>query len=151
MARSCPISFKQVDGTIARLNAMFITLLVVIFFVTLYTSILYFLVIDFSFRLFGYYNLSLIFNFSKLIKKIFSLKTKMVDAGAKKLATFFGLFFVLLMSILNNLHFDNTLYITGTILLICSSLEMIFNYCLGCEIYHIYQKIKQIFLKTQKR
>jgi len=153
MARSCPISFKEIDGTIARINAMFITLLIVTFFITAYTSILYFLVIDLGVRLFGYYNFSLIFNFSKLVKKIFFLKTKMTDAGAKRLATFFGLFFVLLMSVLSNFHFDNALYITGIILLICSSLEMLFNYCLGCEIYHIYQKIKLTFLKVimQKR
>ena len=97
MTRSCPVSFKQIDGTIARINAIFITILVCAFLITSYSSILYFLAINFLLRLSGNHSLSLIFNSSMVLKKIFSLKTKMTDAKAKKLATFFGLFFVLLM------------------------------------------------------
>jgi len=93
---------------------------------------------------FGYHSWSLIFYASKLVKKLFSLKTQMTDTAAKKLAASFGLCFVLLMSIFSDLHLDKALYITSTILLICSSLEVVFNYCLGCEIYHIYKKLKPI-------
>ena len=141
MARSCPVSFKQVDGTIARINATFITLLVLLFLFTSYISILYFLVLDFGLRVFGYHSWSLIFHSSKLVKKLFSLKTHMTDAAAKKLAASFGLVFVILMSFFSDLHWDKALYVTSTILLICSSLEVVFNYCLGCEIYHIYKKL----------
>lgn len=141
MARSCPISFKQIDGTIARINAIFITLLVVIFLITSNVFILYFLAIDFLLRLSNYKSFSPIFNLSKNVKKIFSLKTHMTDAGAKRLAAYFGLTFVLLMSILSNLNLDFALYATAVILLCCSSLEVLFNYCVGCEIYHIYQKL----------
>lgn len=147
MARSCPVSFEQVDGTIARINAVFITLLVSLFLFTTYTNILYFLVLDFGLRVFGYHSLSVIFHVSRLVKKIFALKTHMTDAAAKKLAASFGLFFVVLMSVFSDLHLDKALYITSTILLICSSLEVVFNYCLGCEIYHIYKKLQQIYFK----
>lgn len=147
MARSCPVSFEQVDGTIARINAVFITLLVSLFLFTSYTNILYFLVLDFGVRVFGYHFWSLIFHASKLVKKLFSLKTHKTDAAAKKLAASFGLCFVLLMSVFSELHLDKALYITSTILLICSSLEVVFNYCLGCEIYHIYKKLQQIYFK----
>ena len=151
MARSCPASFKQIDGTIARINAVFITLLVGIFLWTSFSSILYFLVLDFGLRVFGYPAWSLIFLSSKLVKKIFSLKTHMTDAAAKKLAATFGLIFVVLMSVFSGLHLDKALYITSTILLICSSLEMVFNYCLGCEIYHIYKKLQNLSLKYNFR
>jgi len=147
MAHSCPVSFRQIDGTIARINAIFITLLVGIFLWTSFLSILYFLVLDFGFRVFGYHSWSPIFHASKLIKKLFSLKTHMTDGAAKKLAASFGLFFVLLMSVFGSLHLDKALYITSTILLICSSLEVLFNYCLGCEIYHIYKKLQNVSLK----
>jgi hypothetical protein len=141
MARSCPLSFKQIDGTIARINAVFITLLVVMFLITSNEFILYFLAIDFLLRLSNYKSFSPIFNLSKNVKKLFSLKTNMTDAGAKRLAAYFGLIFIVLMSILSNLNLDVALYITATILLFCSSLEVLFNYCVGCEIYHIYKKL----------
>ena len=146
MAQSCPISFKQIDGTIARINAFFITLLVVIFSFTSIDIILYILIFDFAIRLSELKAYSPISNLSKLVKKIFKLKTKMTDAAAKRLAAFFGLFFLLLMTTLSYLSYNVTLYLVTMVLLTCSSLEVLFNYCLGCEIYHIYKKIT--FKKT---
>jgi len=141
MARSCPVSFKQIDGTIARINAVYITLLIVLFLSTYNQFILYFLALDFLFRLTDYKKFSLIFILSSTTKKLFSLKTHMTDEAAKKLAATFGLIFILLMIVLNNLGLDIALTITAIILLSCSSLEMLFNYCVGCEIYHIFKKI----------
>jgi hypothetical protein len=141
MLRSCPISFKQIDGTIARLNATFITLFVLLFLITSNDSILYALVLDFIIRLSKYTSYSPIFNLSLSIKKLFRLKTRMTDAGAKKLAAIFGLVFMLMMIIFSTLEFDIVLYATAAVLLCCSSLESLFNYCIGCEIYHIYKKI----------
>ena len=141
MARSCPISSKQIDGTIARINAVFITLLIIIFLLTSNTIILYFLAIDFLLRLSNYKSWSLIFIFSTGVKKLFTLKTKMTDAAAKKLAALFGLVFIVVMIIFTSLDLDIALYITAAILLYCTSLEVLFNYCVGCEIYHIFKKI----------
>jgi hypothetical protein len=141
MARSCPISFKQIDGTIARINAVFITLLVILFSSTSANIILYILALDFAIRLSKFKKYSPIANFSKFIKKLLKLKTKMTDAAAKKLAAFFGLFFIVIMAFLSNMGLNVALYTTTAILLTCSSLEVFFNYCLGCEIYHLYKKL----------
>ncbi len=144
MTRSCPISFKQIDGTIARINAIFITLLVILFMLTYNQFILYFLAIDFLFRLTDYKKFSLISTLSTKTKILLSLETKMTDAAAKKLAAIFGLVFVIVMIVLNSLGLYMALNIVGLILLSCSSLEVLFNYCLGCEIYHLYKKTKVI-------
>jgi len=141
MARSCPKSFKQIDGTIARINATFITLFVILFLITSNEVILYALTLDFILRLSGFKSFSPIFNLSSSIKKLLHLKTKMTDAGAKRLAAIFGLSFMLIMAIFSNFELDIALYVTAAILLSCSSLEVLFNYCVGCEIYHIYKKI----------
>lgn len=141
MQRSCPVSLKHIDATVARINAVFITLFVVLFLFTSYKLILIILACDFCIRIFGWGKYSPISNLSVATKKMLHLKTRMSDPAPKKLAAFFGLTFLLLMILLSFLNFTFALYTTATILLICTSLEVVFNYCVGCEIYHIYKKI----------
>lgn len=141
MSKSCPISLKQIDGTIVRINAFIITILVLSFLISSNVLILYFIFIDFIIRVSKYNTYSLVFNFSKAIKKIFKLKTKMTDSGSKRWAMFFGLFFMFITIILYSLDLKVALYISIIFLLICSSLEAFFSFCLGCEIYYIYKKL----------
>lgn len=148
MSKSCPISLKQIDGTIVRINALIITILVMVFLISSNKFVLYFIFIDFIVRLSKYNSYSLVLNFSKAIKKIFNLKTKMTDSGPKRWAMFFGLFFMFIIIVLYSLNFKIALYISISFLLICSSLEAFFNFCLGCEIYYIYKKIS---LNKEKR
>ncbi|MDY0052714.1 MAG: DUF4395 domain-containing protein [Aliarcobacter sp.] len=142
MSKSCPISLKQIDETIIRINAFIITILVLCFLISSNKFILYFIFIDFIIRVSKYNRFSLVLNFSKVIKKVFNLKTKMTDSGPKRWAMFFGLFFIFIIIILYSLDFKIALYLSIVFLLICSSLEAFFSFCLGCEIYYIYKKIR---------
>jgi len=92
-------------------------------------------------RLFLNKEYSLIFMISKKTKKIFHIKNNIVDAAPKRLAMYFGLSFLSIIAILNIFGFTTLFYIFSAILLICISLEVVFSYCLGCEIYHLYKKI----------
>ncbi|MBE0492192.1 MAG: DUF4395 domain-containing protein [Sulfurospirillum sp.] len=141
MSQSCPISLKLVDGTIARINAFWITSLVLLFLATSQVGLLYFLFLDFIIRLSGYLNYSLVFLTSRFVKKIFGLKTKMTDGAAKKLAAYFGLVFIGLMIFCWLFDLHVALHVTAFILLTCSSLEVLFNYCVGCKIYYIFKKL----------
>lgn len=139
--QACPISYKQIDGTIARINAFFITLLVVIFLYTSLSVVAYILSIDFFIRLYVNKKFSPIFNLSRITKKILNLRTNLTEAAPKRLAAYFGLFFSMFISVESTLGLYETAYITSLILLFCSSLELFFNYCLGCKIYYIVKKI----------
>ena len=139
--QACPISYKQIDGTIARINAFFITLSVVIFLYTSLSIVAYILTIDFFIRLYINKKFSPIFNLSKITKKILNLRTNLTEAAPKRLAAYFGLFFSIFISVESTLGLYETAYITSLILLFCSSLELFFNYCLGCKIYYIIKKI----------
>ncbi len=139
--QACPISYKQIDGTIARINAFFITLSVVIFLYTSLSIVTYILTIDFFIRLYINKKFSPIFNLSKITKKILNVRTNLTEAAPKRLAAYFGLFFSIFISIESTLGLYETAYITSLILLFCSSLELFFNYCLGCKIYYIIKKI----------
>lgn len=145
MSQSCPISFFKVDETIARINAAFITLLLIIFLFTFSHMVLYFLFYDFFVRLFTDKKYSAVYHLSRVIKKILQLKTEMVDGGAKRLATYFGFVFISLMIIETWLKMTALIYITAVVLLTCTTLEVLFHYCVGCKIYYLIKKIYPSF------
>ena len=91
-------------------------------------------------RLYGNKNYSLVFQLSKGIKKVVGFESEMVDAGAKRLAAHFGLFFVALSLASALADFDVLMQVTVGIFLFCLSLELLFAYCIGCKIYFIYRK-----------
>jgi len=140
MAQSCPLAFRHIDGTITRLNAVSVILLLSLFVFTPNPLILVLLGLDFMIRLFGNKRYSPIFQISRVMKKLFGLKTEMVDAGAKRLAAYFGLFFVFaaLASALAGLTVVT--YAVIAVFMFCLSLELLFGYCIACKIYFIYHK-----------
>ncbi len=146
MSQSCPISFYKVDSIITRINAVYITLLIIIFLLTSSTLILFLLIYDFTIRLYNLKNFSFIYQLSKLTQKIFQFKSHLVDGAAKRLATYFGLSFIVLLLLTSWLHMQIILYIVATVFLACTSLEILFNYCIGCKIYFIIKKIYPKFM-----
>lgn len=91
-------------------------------------------------RLYGNKSLSPIFQLSKALKKLFKLPSEMVDAGAKRLAAHFGLFFVALSLAASLSGMTALMYVAVGIFMFCLSLELLFAYCIGCKIYFIYRK-----------
>jgi len=140
MAQSCPLAFRQIDGTIARLNALSVFLLLTLFVVTTQPVILVLLGADFMIRLYANKSFSPIFQLSKVLKKLFKLPSEMVDAGAKRLAAHFGLFFVALSLAASLAGMTTLMYVAVGVFLFCLSLELLFAYCIGCKIYFIYRK-----------
>jgi hypothetical protein len=140
MAQSCPLVFRQIDGTIARLNALSVFLLLLLFVFVTNPLILLFLGLDFIIRLYGNKNLSPVFQISKGMKKLFGFKSEMVDAGAKRLAAHFGLFFVFLSLATHLAGLNALMYSAVGIFMFCLSLELLFGYCIGCKIYFIYRR-----------
>jgi len=141
MSQSCPITFKQIDGNLARIGAFFVLFFVLGYLVTSMNIFLYILALDFLIRLYWEKEFSIIYQLSKILKKIFKIKTHMTDAGAKRLAAQFGLLFSIILIIEVHIGLNIALNVTAFILIICASLELLFNYCIGCKVYHIIKKI----------
>ncbi len=139
--KSCPISLVSVDSNVARINAFYVGLLFVAYMFTLNSAIILFLILDFSTRIFFNKEYSLLFILSKMTKSILKLQTEKVDAAPKKLAAVFGLVFLLTIFLVSLVHLTLLFYILSGILLSCIFLEVVFSYCLGCEIYHLYKRV----------
>ncbi len=137
MAQSCPINFQTVDSTITRLNTLSVSILLVLFLISSNPMWLYLLFADFMMRLYGCKTLSLSFQISTLLKSIFRLQDRNVDAAAKRLAAHFGLFFVLLLIATAHLQLSDFIYIVSGIFLICLITDLLFDYCVGCKVYYV--------------
>lgn len=147
MSKACPLIFRQIDGTVARISAVLVSFFVVMFLLTSQVMFLYFISIDFLMRLYGWKEYSLIQQLSLFTQKLLSLKTEMTDAGAKRLAAGFGLFFMLLLIAEYHLKLDTIILFTAGTFLVCSFLEIVFSYCIGCKVYFIIKKIYPAFME----
>jgi len=146
MSNACPLNFKQVDTNVSRFSALLVALLVLVYLVTHNIFILLFLALDFIFKLFVSKKASVITHFAEFLKNSFKIEEKLVDGGAKRLAAFFGLFFVLLLLLTHYIFPWGFSLIFATIFLVCSLLDVFFDYCIGCKIYFIIKKIYPNFM-----
>lgn len=141
MAQQCPLIFRQVDATVTRINTLFVILGILTFLVTQNPIVLVLLIVDFILRLYGFKHLSPINISSLYIQKMLSLKVKMEDAGAKRLAAFFGVGFTIALLICSWIGADLAIAFISGIFLFCAALELFFGYCIACQIYYIAKKL----------
>ncbi|MDD5159443.1 MAG: DUF4395 domain-containing protein [Sulfuricurvum sp.] len=141
MAQQCPLIFRQVDATVTRINTLFVILGIIVFLVTQSSIVLIVLIVDFVLRLYGYKHLSPVNISSLFIQKKLSLPVKMEDAGAKRLAAFFGTGFSIALLICSWIGADLAIAFISGIFLFCAALELFFGYCIACKIYYIAKKL----------
>ncbi|WP_457746721.1 DUF4395 domain-containing protein [Sulfurimonas sp.] len=138
--KSCPISFVQVDTNLVRINSTFMALLLMAYLLSGEAYILYFLIADMASRMFFGQNYSLLSNLAIFFQNVFNIQNRFSDAAPKKLASYFGFTFLITIAALHLFSFNSAMYIVSAILLACLFLEVLFSYCLGCEIYHLYKR-----------
>ena len=146
MSYSCPLNFVQVDSNASRLSSLMVASLVIIYLTTSIEYILYFLILDFSLKLFVNKNYSLISILAHTLRRSLKMQEKFTDGGAKRLAGIFGLIFVSMLVITHFLNLDSLTYIVAGVFLSCSLLDVLINYCLGCQIYYIVKKLYPSFM-----
>ncbi|MGZ5208925.1 MAG: DUF4395 domain-containing protein [Sulfuricurvum sp.] len=141
MSQTCPLLFRQIDSTIAKTSAFFVMSGVIIYLITMQKWILVFLIVDFLIRLSGYKKMSLIFQLSIGIQKLFKLQVRLEDAGAKRLAAFFGLFFMIGMLIADAAGWNIAVWVIAVVFMGCVLLDLFFDYCIACKVYSYAKKM----------
>ena len=131
----CPVSPKVVDERVARLNATFTTLLVILFLLTSNVFLMAFLLIDFLIRSIHRPGFSPVAITSKGIAKTLSLKPQMINAGPKLFAARIGLLFSIAIVLLFFIGGSTGIFIIGVMLGLFSFLEAAFGLCVACKIY----------------
>ncbi len=135
MNKICPISNQRNDTWVARINALFLLMISIVYLFTQTGWVLAFVCIDLITRGFFDSKYSLIAIMSKQIVKLSGLKPKWVNAGPKIFAAQVGAFFAFFSMLF--LLFDS--YIISkflvSILAFFAFLESFFGYCIACTLY----------------
>lgn len=141
MSKVCPIIFRQVDSTVSKISATFVSTGVITYLITMQKLILIFLILDFMVRLSKYKRFSPIFRISSSIKLFFNLPTHLEDAGAKRLAAIFGMIFMAGMLLSDLLGWAYSIWIIAFIFLLCVALDIFLDYCIACVFYSLFKSI----------
>ncbi len=141
MAPTCPLAFRQIDGTIVRLNAVSLSLILAAYLFSGQIAFIYILGVDLLIRLFINKELSPINRISTLVKALIRAKTNNTDAGAKRLAAYFALGFSWTIIALHSTGLIMEAKVLSSVFILFSSLEALFNFCVGCKIYFLYKRI----------
>lgn len=141
MSQACPLLFRKVDATISKINAATVVVFVIVYLLTMCKFILFFLIIDFALRLSGKKSFSPIFLFANGVQSVFKLPIRLEDAGAKRLAAFFGLSFMVGMLVSDLLGFTIAIWIIAISFMSCVVLDLLFDYCIACKVYSAFGKI----------
>lgn len=146
MSQTCPISFKQVNEKVARINAMLTATSVVLYLLLSYKFIMVFLIIDFIIRGFFDPRYSLFSTISKSVLRLFNSKPVFIDASPKVFAAKLGFTFTSLMLFFDVFDLQIVSIVIGSVLISFALLEGLFRYCVGCKIYSFFERYK----KTQR-
>ena len=142
MSTACPISHRRVDTQMVRTISVLISLTAVLFLLTSNILLAYLLLIDFSLRLFRKNMFSPFFQLSLAILRLLNIRPRMSDEAPKRFALYLGWamsIMIVVFGVFGALPYA-TLFIA--ILLLCATLEMLFEFCVGCKVYQYLQLLK---------
>lgn len=141
---SCPIGTKQVDENVTRIIALQVVVLISLslYFQWFWLSGL--LMIDFLLRARFDGSGSLLRWIAITVKQQFQLPNKPTNAAPKQFAALIGVFFSAAIALFIYLDWTLFYWTIGSMLLICTLLESIFSYCVGCTIYQLLQRFQLI-------
>ncbi len=128
-------STNYVNEKVVRLIAAQVILLTLVTLLAGWTWLALFLAADFALRAFTRVPSPLAF-IARGLAKAFGLAPKPIFAPPKRFAAGLGFVFSLAIAVFLYLHYPVAAYVTGGILIVCATLEAVFNICLGCYVYN---------------
>ncbi len=131
----CPISDKQVNEQVTRLNALLTVLIIITFSIIPNLFLALFLVTDFIIRASNYSKYSPIAVFSTNVVKLFSVSPQLINAGPKIFAARIASFLSALLLVSFALNLNVLSYSLSGILGLFAFLEFAFGWCVACKIY----------------
>jgi len=143
MTHSCPISLHRIDSNIVRVIAIQV---IAVASLLLWSQNLLFaliLLFDFLVRTINLKKISPFALLAKLIVETFQIQPQLCDEAPKRFALYLGLGIIGFFTLLLYFNFVNTAIVMVSILIVCALLEALFDYCIGCKIYHYLQLIQK--------
>lgn len=137
----CPISNKKTDENVARFNALYTTVLLLLFLTSDNIIPIVFLLFDFSLRGLELAKYSPLAFLSRQSSSALNLKSKIINAGPKLFAARIGILFSLVTLIFYAFGLNSAAIVTASIFGICAFLEASIGFCVACQIYPLIYKL----------
>jgi hypothetical protein len=139
MAQSCPISFNRIDSNLVRIIALQVIVVSLLLLLTNNLIFAYLLLFDFSVRSLNIKKISPFALLANFFLKFLHLQPQLCDEAPKRFALYLGLGIVGFITLLLLFSFTKVAMFLSVILILCATFETLFDYCIGCKIYHLLQ------------
>lgn len=131
----CPVDFVTINENQARLTALQVLILALVWLFSGYVLIPLYLFSDFVLRAFNLGKYSTLGIISGFIIDAFSINFKPVDRAPKRFAAIVGVIFSVSILVLSVANFSFPAQILAAILSIFAALEAFVGFCAGCYVY----------------
>jgi len=147
MVKICPVSIKQINENLSRLNGLVTFLLSILFIITQSQLVLLVMVSDFILRNIFEGKLNPVTRLNLIIIEAAHIKRHMINAGPKIFAARVGL--GLSVAALIVFFAGNSLLALSlvSVLAVFSFLESAFGYCVACKLYPYFLSLNRFFEK----
>lgn len=145
MSPSCPISTRRVDANMVRIISLQVVFITIALIVTAHPLLAYILFFDFSVRLLRKNEFSLFHIIGNIIINKWGISPKLCDESPKRFALSLGFMISLLIALFYTTGFNTIGTSIAIILVLCSALEVAFDFCIGCKLYYAIQLTKKMY------
>ena len=132
----CPVSTEKIDSNVSRLTVFFNVILMAIFLVSLNPIFIIVVAIDYLIRA----ALDIKYSPIRLIASagigLFNFKKKPINLAPKVFASRLGFLCALASAVLVLMGYTTASMVIAGLLMILSIMDSVFNFCVGCMIYH---------------
>ncbi len=144
MSSSCPISGRRVDNNMVRFISVEIAIITLFLLLTHSALFALLLLVDFSFRVLRMKEYSPFSIIAGYTLKSMHMAPRMSDEAPKRFALYLGLIMTILMTFFTLTGYWHVASAFAWILLACSLMEAVFEFCVGCTLYHYLVKLRII-------
>ena len=135
MLKECPISQRRINARVARSISVFVLIFALLYLFTSQTIYLYLLLIAFTLRLFRLGSFSPLQQISVRTLKWLRIDPRPMDEAPKRFALYLGWGMLIAMTLFSLLGLETITRFLALLLLLFSTLEAAFEFCIGCKIY----------------
>ncbi len=136
MSPSCPISNRRIDSNMVRFISVEIAITAVFLLLTQHIVFALLLLIDFSFRILRLREYSPFSIVASSVLKNMNITPRMSDEAPKRFALYLGWSMTIVMTFFALLGYGQVVAAFAWVLLSCSLMEAVFEFCVGCTLYH---------------
>jgi len=135
----CPVRHVTINENSARIIALQVLVISLLYSITSWPLLIVFLLIDFFARGFGFNKFSLLSQIASGIVKLFAIAYNPIDEGPKLFAARLGIILCLLILVFHT-GFPSIAIGFAIVFSLFSSLEAFVGFCAGCHIHAIGEK-----------